>query len=191
MSITLAKEFKIHYISNSSTSFQNRSQCYGFSYNNNLISLYTVFKVFGLTRVGGHYIPVWTFGYSIGIKEWNEKMAAHIPSPFRIEDGRQTKDLITDPIVRNIIVRFVLNYVNKMVTNINPDIIVRGPINEFKQTSTRYLEFDKVLSNYYKNTMMMPSIIDNIVLVNINKDLHEEHHWVYSRFPLEDLEIYK
>lgn len=151
-----------------------------FHYQDFKITLNIPFRVISHTRY--YYLPVVNFGYEIELSRWNPKELRYEYIREHIEnDGLSTKKYISSKNIRECIKKFIFHYVKKYLKQHNPPIIIRGPLNIYKQSSERYLVIDSILQNagYHKLTSSSVNIPD--IGTQSKKESVNDVFWMYTR----------
>ena len=102
------------------------------------------------------YIPVVNFGYMVEIEELDRRrLCFYNIQRLDPQNGCSTKEAIKDKESRSLIFEFVKRALGLHLKRINPPIIVRGPITDFKRDNYRYKEITQILlSHGYKQIVV-------------------------------------
>lgn len=138
---------------------------------------------FTLEALTNNLIPVFNFGYSLEIKEYNQRKEEYkYIQDADDQNGLSTKKYFSDKESRKIITKFVYNSVKKDIKKYNFPIIVRGPLCAYKQNSKRYLDIDEYLNqDYTKYSVKIQDFNNYIPMEFAIKDEDTDIYWFYVR----------
>jgi len=165
-----------------------RKFCYSFLYQDLNIILESHFSVEAYSKY--LYLPIINFGYSIELSQWNKKeLRYQYIHNHKEYDGLSTKKYVKSKKVRAILKQFVFHSVKKYMRRFQPPIIIRGPLNNYKQTSERYLFIDTMIQRegYHKDIYLYDDIPD----INTKKtsDSPNDIFWMYTHDDISRQEV--
>ena len=120
--------------------------------NNVKIEIITKFYYIGETK--DLKIPIYSFGYFAVPKSLTNDFYYEEPNGFDINTGKSIQKYIKEKEVKELIFKYVKKNLKKLLKKINPPILIRGVMNDFKNQNKRYKEIDEIISSYYDKNIV-------------------------------------
>lgn len=165
-----------------------RKFCYSFLYQDLNIIVESRFSVEAYSKY--LYLPIINFGYCVELSRWDTKeLRYQYMHNHKEDDALSTKKYVESKKVREILKQFVFHSVKKYMRRFQPPIIMRGPLNYYKQTSERYLFIDIIMqrAGYHKDVYLYDDIPD--INTKKNSDSPNDTFWVYTRDDISRQEV--
>lgn len=128
-------------------------------------------------------ILIVNFGYDVEIRKWSNRTCEFEWCQIDSDNGKGNKHILI-PETRIIINKFVQHFMKKYLQEINPRIIYRGVLNNFKTKSKRYLDLDNVLYsfNYEKQIFLASKNKSLSDIACVRKKKEDTKIWCYSKY---------
>ncbi|OHE15889.1 MAG: hypothetical protein A2540_09500 [Sulfurimonas sp. RIFOXYD2_FULL_37_8] len=138
-------------------------------------------------------LPIINFGYDVHIEEFSKKNGRYVSvDDYDDEDGRFSVKYITNKQDRKILLKIVQKNLEHYVKRVNPPLIIRGPLGNFKQHSARYLKNGEIIINAgYQQIVASYNEVPDISTKKSFKDTVSELFYIYAKDEFAKEEVIK